>query len=436
MSLSPHSQSVPPAAASSPLIFSKSPAPELRAATPACASSVSASQYRAALTSTPPSAPGRVLSLDILRAVAILMVLGRHTVAPIAGLGWAEPVVGFWTRIGWAGVDLFFVLSGFLVSGLLFSEFRKTGAVNLRRFVIRRGFKIWPPYLVYIAFVACWLAWKNRHGDATGPWEQLWPNLLHVQNYFHTPRIHTWSLAVEEHFYLGVAFLFYWLLGRRKPDALLRSLPVAIILAVVTLCAVRTWVFATRPTDAVNIYATHLRCDGLLLGTLLAYLSHFRPESLAILRRFPRSSILVGLALALPTLVLAPEANVWTAGIGLAALYVGFALLLCGFIQLPHSSPFMERTFASRPAAWLGAMGFFSYSIYLWHVDFGQTPLHKVALYAAARGVDPGVTYVATTSVYVAVAIATGCLMARLLEKPSLALRDRLFPSEVKALAK
>lgn len=377
----------------------------------------------------------RLLSLDMLRGIAILLVLGRHTVAPILGLGALGVVAETWTRIGWSGVDLFFVLSGFLVSGLIFSEYRRTGAVNVWRFVIRRGFKIWPPYLVYVAFVTCWLAWKHQHGVGEGVWTQIWPNYFHVQNYFGTPRIHTWSLAVEEHFYLAVALGFYWVLNRGRAASLLRWFPQFVTVAVVGLAALRTAVYLREGPAQINIYATHLRFDGLLLGTLLAYLTHFRPETLNPVTRRPTLSILAGLALAAPTLILAPEANAWTAGIGLTGVYVGYALVLLGWLNLPTQTRWGERLFATRPAAWLGAIGFFSYSIYLWHIDFGQTPLHKVALYAAAKGWNPGATYVGVTGVYVVVAIVSGRIMAWLLEKPSLTLRDRLFPSGIKAVA-
>src|SRR5689334_22927959 len=88
----------------------------------------------------------RSLQIDMLRGIAILLVLGAHYVVVPSDLGVFQPLADAWRRIGWAGVDLFFVLSGFLVSGLLFAEYQKKQNVDVRRFVIRRGFKIWPPY--------------------------------------------------------------------------------------------------------------------------------------------------------------------------------------------------------------------------------------------------------------------------------------------------
>ena len=417
---------------------------------------------------------GRLLSLDMLRGIAILLVLGRHIVAPPTGLGSLTPVATTWMRVGWSGVDLFFVLSGFLVSGLIFAEFKRTRQVNIRRFVIRRGFKIWPPYLIYVGFVGCWLAWKRRAGANDGTvWHQLWPNLFHVQNYFHTPRIHTWSLAVEEHFYLAVALGFWWWLSRtratkgaeasiltgdnarvgaaiRREDSAdasdrgvnplrrsaepLRGFPWLVAGLVGVLAIVRSVAFLRAGPD-VNLYATHLRFDGLLIGTVLAYFTHFRPEALAPLLRHPVTLIGAGILCALPVLVLPPETNVWTAGLGLTGMYVGYGLFLLGWLNLPVRTRWGKRLFETRPAVWLGTVGFYSYSIYLWHVDLAQTPMHKLVLWAGTRGISPGVIYLVSTALYVALAVATGSVMARLIELPTLKLRDRLFPARSKALS-
>jgi peptidoglycan/LPS O-acetylase OafA/YrhL len=389
--------------------------------------------------------PGRSLPIDMLRGIAILLVLGRHYVVSAEGTGVLQPLAIAWTTIGWAGVDLFFVLSGFLVSGLMFAEYRQHGKVDVRRFVIRRGFKIWPPYLVYIAVVAAWLAWQSYPSLAT-VWTELWPNVFHVQNYFHTPRLHTWSLAVEEHFYLVVALAFYWLLRGGTPEAckdklatttgalprVLRNLPVFIVSCVVGLAALRHADYLQEGAGELNLYATHLRFDGLLVGTLLAYWTHFRPATLLRVQRHPFIAMLAGIALATPTLVLSPEASAWTAGIGLSGVYVGFALLMLGWLHVADVHSGWRRLFASRPAALLGQVGFYSYSIYLWHVDLAQTPIKKVLSLAGLADISPALVWPVATALYVIGAFAVGAFLARCLEIPSLAMRDRLFPSAIK----
>ena len=163
----------------------------------------------------------RLVCLDFLRGVAILLVLGAHM--PHAGLEAGVPLAGLlrlWHGFGGAGVDLFFVLSGFLVGGLLLAEIKRSGKADAKRFLIRRGFKIWPTYYVYLLALPLLQIWggETRFVDAA-----LWSlraNLLHLQNYwlsgsafstlpnYISPRPHTWSLAVEEHFYLALAIGF------------------------------------------------------------------------------------------------------------------------------------------------------------------------------------------------------------------------------------
>jgi peptidoglycan/LPS O-acetylase OafA/YrhL len=125
--------------------------------------------------------------LDILRCVAVLLVLGRH------GL-----VEGVWKETGWAGVDLFFVLSGFLISGLLFSEYKRNGRIGMRRFFIRRGMKIYPAFYVMLLTTFIVAGAYGVHVPLA-PWLR---EIFFVQNYKHAIWRHTWSLAVEEHFYI------------------------------------------------------------------------------------------------------------------------------------------------------------------------------------------------------------------------------------------
>lgn len=93
----------------------------------------------------------RFRQIDILRAVAVLLVLGRHlTPCPEGFSHFLHHVTRIWNQGGWIGVDLFFVLSGFLVSGLLFREHEKFHELHIGHFLIRRGFKIYPPFWLLI----------------------------------------------------------------------------------------------------------------------------------------------------------------------------------------------------------------------------------------------------------------------------------------------
>ena len=121
-------------------------------------------------------------------------------------------------RFGWSGVDLYFVLSGILVGGLLFDEIRRRYSVDIRRFLVRRAFEIRPMYFAYIAATPVLL--HLRDDDPWGrAFRETLPNLLHLQNYLGTRRGHTWSLAVEEHFYLELPVLLCILLHRTQKCA-------------------------------------------------------------------------------------------------------------------------------------------------------------------------------------------------------------------------
>jgi len=229
--------------------------------------------------------------------------------------------------------------------------------------------------------------------------------------------------------------LFFGLLCTRRVAHFLSYLPALTVALVLGLAGWRHATYLRVGPEHMNLFATHLRFDGLLIGTLLAYWSHFHPEKLAPFVRRPLTLIFVGLLFAAPTLWLTPEASPWTAGLGLTGVYVGFGALLLGWMHLSTAHAFSRQIFASRPAAVLGQIGFFSYSIYLWHIDLANTPVRKLVPFIQAY-LPAGAVWLLTTLIYVVAAVVTGTILARIFEGPSLALRDRLFPSAAKAMAR
>ena len=166
-------------------------------------------------------------SLDVLRAVAVLLVFCYHSEAALLV-----------SRFGWTGVDLFFVLSGFLVSGLLFKEYQATEQLRPGRFLLRRGLKIYPQFYFFIAAslaVACLQGAPPRM-------RQLAAELCFVQNYEPGMWSHTWSLGVEEHFYLLLTLVMV-LLAKRGGTNPFRVLPrwIAGSCAAILVLRVITW---------------------------------------------------------------------------------------------------------------------------------------------------------------------------------------------------
>src|ERR1035437_9769085 len=125
--------------------------------------------------------------LDVLRCIAVLLVILRHGYIPTR-LG----------NAGWAGVDLCFVLSGFLISGLLFIEYKKRNSISFKRFFIRRGLKLYPAFYVFLFVTFLDRLILHRVGSL----RPFLSEMLYVQNYGPSIWVHTWSLAVEEHFYI------------------------------------------------------------------------------------------------------------------------------------------------------------------------------------------------------------------------------------------
>jgi peptidoglycan/LPS O-acetylase OafA/YrhL len=340
-----------------------------------------------------------LLHLDLLRAIACILVLAQHK-------QWL-PHQPEW---GWLGVHLFFVLSGYLVSGLLLAEYRRHGSLRPGRFLLRRGLKLYPQYYLLLAVSVPALMGLGSPVDGS----RVLGNLLFVQNYApHLDHLHhTWSLAVEEHFYIGLALWLGWLARRSVPDPF-RCLPI-ITITVAGLClAGRITTFAMHPyTLQTHLFPTHLRVDALLLGASLAYCQHFRPEQFARVLARRRTLAVAATGLLLPSLALPVEHPVnYTLGLTTAMIGCAAVLLLAlSYAEAGKASPLTRG---------LGYAGSFSYGIYVWH------PWLVWITHVAFAGRFPTLE-VAT---YFVLAIGTGIAVTRLVELPILWWRDRWLPS-------
>ena len=335
-------------------------------------------------------------SLDILRGIAILLVVGYHFSR-----------IPLLFNFGWTGVDLFFVLSGYLISGLLFSEYKRAGRIDVPRFWIRRGFKIYPSFYVMMAVTAAALYVALGHEPAGIPEECLF-----VQNY--GPHIweHTWSLAVEEHFYILLPLLLIALIkfssNRADPFA---SIP-RIFAFLGVVCLGLRLIGRAEGVNWVALHAeTHFRIDSLFAGVFLGYLKHFRQDTFARLTRKP--IWVLGILFLLPATMMReynPFMNVW----GLTLLYIGYGCVLLSMVERPPSKGLLARG--------TSYIGRYSYSIYLWHgvvwplLFRGRFDLRFLALGAL-------------------VSIPCGIVLSKMIEMPALHFREKLFPSrEVKGV--
>ena len=228
---------------------------------------------------------GRRLDLDVVRGLAIVLALGWHFSGERTGTVVLDALTWPGRSFGWAGVDLFFVLSGFLLGRLVLHEQARTGRFDGRRFTARRLLKLWPVLYVFLAVQA--LAGPE-------PWTgYLWQNALHVQNYAGTSLSHLWSLAVEEHYYLALAVLFPLLARRRGSPRLLAAILVAVLVGALAL---RIWGATAGVSDVRLQWRRHFRVDSITAGVLLALVSVHWPERFERLRRHRR--LLVGVLVA------------------------------------------------------------------------------------------------------------------------------------------
>ena len=356
----------------------------------------------------------RNAQIDILRGVAILMVLVCHSIL-LRQPTWDVAV----HRAGWSGVALFFVVSGFLISGLLFTEYRKTGGIQFRRFAIRRAIKIYPAFYVLVLLtVAIRVA-----GHPTSFREEIWEPLLHdvifVQSYFEGTWGHFWSLSVEEHFYILLPLTMFFLIRHarehHKGDPF-TAIPKLFVVVAVSLLIARLLTAAYVPYSIqTHLLPTHLRLDSLLFGVVLSYWHHFHHERFSRFTTRNRNLILCAAVLLLSPAFLVSQYDRWMYTYGFASLYLGYGCLLVGFLHVPLHDIRRPILLGLRGIAYIGT---FSYSIYLWHLPW----IHVV------QRIPPGPMRSGQLAIFYAGAILLGIVTAKLVEFPALRLRDHLFP--------
>ncbi|HLZ38346.1 MAG TPA: acyltransferase family protein, partial [Mycobacteriales bacterium] len=346
-------------------------------------------------------AGGRLRALDGVRGLAVLFF---H-----AGMPWAHG--------GFLGVDTFFVLSGYLITVLLLRESRATGRVSLRRFWARRARRLLPALLLVLAALAAYAttlpteARPRLRGDAlaTLGYVANWRFVVQAEDYFaHTgppsPLRHTWSLGVEEQFYLLWPLLFLVALRLRRPRAA--------VVALATLGTAASAVLMARMADAgVSVprlyYGTDTRISSLLIGCLLAaVLGRFpgeRPLRHASVRALTALAALAGVAVTGVLWVTADVERLWRGGFVVAA--VATAALVAGVVLDPGGP--VGRLLAAPP---LAALGVISYGVYLWHWP----------VYLVVNGERTGLVGVSLLGARVAVTLLVAVASFLLVERPVL----------------
>ncbi len=362
----------------------------------------------------------RLPGLDLLRAIAIVWVMLFHSFL-VGGFAPGWEWLSYW---GWMGVDLFFVLSGFLIGAQVLRPLRESGFLDFRDFYIRRVFRVLPPYFVVLGLYFLVPAFREEPGIQP-LWQFLSFSLNFLIDYGHNRAFsHAWSLCVEEHFYL-VFPLAAALLARRIS---LRAMVVLCVTLVAAGIAIRgyVWLYDMAPVSGVATaarsisqrfvedmyYPTYNRLDGLLAGVILAAIKVYRPAWWERLQQHANGLLIAGLAMMAGVLWLFADR------LGFLPNLIGFPLLSVALALLVAAGA-GTRSWIGRwsvpGAGWIASI---SYSLYLCHKGM----IHLVWL---AFGTDLEAHGFLAFCSYAAAALAGGALLHWLVERPSLRWRER-----------
>jgi peptidoglycan/LPS O-acetylase OafA/YrhL len=341
-------------------------------------------------------------ALDGVRGCAIIGVLGLHAGEVLEG--------------GYIGVQVFFVLSGFVITAVLLEEARETSAISLARFYVRRALRLLPALAAVLAFVGVlslivseqrWVDHLGRDALATTFYYANWlatraGNLPH-------PLVHTWSLSVEEQFYLLWPPVLALLVFRR---AGYRTLMVACVGGVVASAAVRYALFSNGSGVNRAYFGTDVRLDAMLVGCALAVAAYagWLPTS-----RTAIAGVRVAAGIGCVVTAWVAYAVPRTDGVlyegGLTVVAVLSAAIIAAVLLAPEAG--LARALTWRPLRYVGTI---SYGLYLWHLP----------VLFAVRSALPRTSNLVVAPLMVAISLALAALSYQYLEQPFLRLKERL----------
>lgn len=340
-------------------------------------------------------------ALDAVRATAILSVFAGHVVPE--GHGWWDVIADVSQR----GVDLFFVLSGYLVGGIAIREVLSEQRLDVPQFWWRRWMRTLPAYYVTLAL---YIAKQQLPHESIGL-GKTWAYALFFQSYA-MPELkdfaHSWSLCVEEHFYLVLPLLlaamgrFGWV---RAKHALVGITAIG--------CAFLTLRLILSTDTVINQRLSHLRTDGLSVGVALAAMEQHHAPFAGWVRK--RAAVLTAFACSATAAAVAIQLN-----LGPRWWQTAYAIAFGVWVALAaaHAPAPLMKAGAWRPVAFIARV---SYSMYLLHLLVIGT-LNMLFVRHRALGPAAHLTYVA---VALGASLFVAAMSYRFVEQPFLRLRDR-----------
>ncbi|RFS14996.1 acyltransferase [Emticicia sp. C21] len=364
----------------------------------------------------------KLIGLDHLRAFAIFYVFLYHYSIMFPAPEWLYTIGKF----GWTGVDLFFVLSGYLISSQLFAKIDQQQPVWFKEFFLKRFFRIIPAYLTVLALYFLFPYLRER--EALAP---LWKYLTFTQNLGLDLRTqgtfsHAWSLCIEEQFYLFLPLILMALINLK----IFNKAAVLLIGFFIAGFCMRLYMYTNfvepfKDTDNFWViwykwiyYPIYSRLDGLLVGVSIAAIFQFKPSIRQQLQQYGNYLLVAGIAVLVGAYFICEKQTSFSASIfGFPIISLGYGLIVIAAIS--------PKVFLYRiPSKITFHIASLSYALYLTHkiiIHVSQEELSKLGI--AKESVLMFILCTLTS-------VLGAWLLNRAVEKPFLKLRNKVLKRE------
>ena len=355
-------------------------------------------------------------ALDGLRGIAVLIVMFYH-------VGLLLPEMHHYVKGGFLGVDVFFVLSGFLITSILLKEYERSGSINLKNFYYRRFLRLIPAFWVFllVLYLVGYLLLPGGRHDVIYENYNFFFAFTYLINWHVAANeglqgnlTHIWSLAIEEQFYVIWSLVLYKAFGEGKTRKQIFYFTAGAVGLLIVTKAIRA--FSGTPTN-ILYNSTDTRIDAILIGCLAAMLYSWKmlPDSFYKHRGF-RYSVFTAFVLALAIIInfASSDASLYYGTLSVFALCIAMIVL-----RLITGEQSIAKTFLEwRPLRWIGQI---SYGLYLWHYLFFEFAKMTFESFPVQLLVGVVLAFIVST------------LSFYLIEQPFLKIKLRLNEAEAKS---
>jgi peptidoglycan/LPS O-acetylase OafA/YrhL len=384
----------------------------------------------------------RTVALDGLRGIAVLLVIIVHSDIYFGGPFASGPIAGPLAATfgaGWIGVNLFFVLSGFLITGILYDT--RDATKFFSAFFMRRSLRILPLYLGFVGIITLFAFLKSKSAGAE---PLLLQDKLSLLGFYYNFRVafithaelpnihHFWSLCVEEHFYLVWPFAVFLLSRLRLMRLCLMGLLAALVL--------RTVVVESGYWQQIAYLATPCDLDGLLAGSFVA-LAIREEKSRGHLFRYSKPVMVVCIILLLGLLLYQHHFYNFSGpgvdgGLDLTVGITDISILFAAIVTFTLKSSPNSQVRRWLEQTWLTRVGRYSYAMYVFHFSILAILVRlMLRLYPAAERLPDYETKPVLAIVGALISLAVAWISYELFEKHFLRLKDRFRPGEERRAA-